>query len=316
MKTLYSHIPFSLPHQNRLPDRLFFFIKAAASTPVYWFLSHFHRLPGMNLHYRLLLFYCGLFVRRMLTLREALGEMALPLDSVRYFECDFVYNILESHSGSTGHLLDVSSPRNILIPIICKHRKLRVDLINPDKKDLAITKRVFSMANFSHRCRFYSHSIEELPLKAESYSIITSISVLEHIPEDNLAVRKLWSFLKPGGTLILSVPCSAFAFVERIDFNEYGLLRPDNDGYVFGQRFYDENSLTERLFSVTGHPNRLAIYGEVRNGYFFENRCRKNSERLYPFWREPYVTAINFRSISSFEHLTGLGVIAMEFIKK
>lgn len=316
MKTLHTHIPLSLPYQKNLSERIYRLIKAATSAPVYWTLSHFHRLPGLTLHYRLLIFYCSLFLKRRLSLQDVLRETALPLDSVRYFECDFVYNTLESYGELAGHLLDVSSPRNVLIPIIAKHRDLRLDVINPDKRDLAMTKSIFSMANFSYRCRFYPYTIDELPFEPESYSIISSISVLEHIVEDDLAVQKLWSLLKPGGTLILSVPCSASAFVERIDFNEYGLLNPDFDGYVFGQRFYDESLLRDRLFSATGHPTRFAIYGEIKNGYFFENRQRKNSGGLYPFWREPYLTAINFRYFPSFEDLPGLGVIAMEFVKK
>ena len=316
MKTLHTHIPLILPYQNHPSDRLCFLIKGATSAPVYWALSHFHNLPGLTLYYRLLMFYCSLLAKRRLPLQDALREMALPLDSVRYFECDFVYNILESYGELAGHLLDVSSPRNILIPIIAKHRNLRLDVINPDQKDLAMTKRIFSMTSFWHRCRFYPYLIDELPFEPESYNIISSISVLEHIPEDGLAVRKLWSLLKPGGSLLLSLPCSASAFVERIDFNEYRLLSPDSDGYVFGQRFYDETSLRNRVFSITGHPSRFALYGEIKKGYFLENRRRKNSGVPYPFWREPYIMAINFQNFSSIGDLPGLGVIAMEFVKK
>jgi SAM-dependent methyltransferase len=316
MKTVYSRLPISAQYQNRFSVRLRFLLGGTVSAPVYWALSHFHWLPGLTLHYWLLIFYGILCAKGKLGLREALREMALPLDSVRYFECDFVYNIMGSYGKLAGNLLDISSPRNILIPVIAKHNDLHIDAVNPDKRDLATTKRLFSMTNFRDRCRFYPYLIDELPFEPGSYNIISSISVLEHIPEDELSVRKLWSLLKPGGILLLSVPCSASAFVERINFNEYGLLSTDSDGYLFGQRFYDETSLRDRIFSVTGRPNRSAVYGEIRKGYFFENRARKNSGVPYPFWHEPYLTATNFQRFASIGDLTGLGVIAMEFVKK
>jgi len=36
----------------------------------------------------------------------------------------------------------------------------------------------------------------------------------------------------------------------------------------------------------------------------------------YPFYKEPYIVGRNFRLFNEIDELPGLGVIAMEFIKK
>ena len=41
--------------------------------------------------------------------------------------------------------------------------------------------------------------IEKAPFEPETFDTITSISVLEHIPEDRAALEKMWKLLKPGG---------------------------------------------------------------------------------------------------------------------
>lgn len=315
MKTIYTHIPRPQLDSLGTPDRISYLVKGACATPVYLLLSHFYRLPGTFLHYRLWIFYLKLLARRMLSLSSAIREMSLPFDSVRYFECDFLYKSLRSQK-TAGRTLDVSSPRNLLIAIMSKYKNINIDIVNPDKKDLAITKNLFSKTPFQHRCNFYNFRIDEIPFDPETYNTISSISVIEHIREDNAAVRKLWSLLRHGGKLILSIPCSASAFIEFIDFDEYQLSRPDANGYVFGQKFYNDDLLSKRVFSVTGKPHKLAIYGEVSRGRSFENRQKKHTDLRYAFWREPYMMARGYRHFNFIHDLPGLGVIAMEFVKK
>ena len=74
--------------------------------------------------------------------------------------------------------------------------------------------------------------------------------MIEHIPEpdDAAVLRQLWQVLRPGGRLLISVPCAAEAFEEYLNFNEYAVLKSEEDGYVFGQRFYDEALLESNIF--------------------------------------------------------------------
>ena len=74
--------------------------------------------------------------------------------------------------------------------------------------------------------------------------------------------RPIGRVLGPSGRLVPSVPCAAEAFEEYLNINEYGVLKSGEDGYVFGQRFYDEGLLESRILQIVGSPVRTRIFGE------------------------------------------------------
>ncbi len=284
--------------------------------PFYWFLAYRHHVPG--LHIQALIYFLGLRLLARGKIRFVASRKLLssPMDSVRYFEFDFFYRCFSNHSVFNTYL-DVSSPRLFPALVMQKFPKIKVTMVNPDIKDLNITKELFSACRFENRCTFFGTSIDNLNLPRETFNIITSISVIEHIPADGdlAALKKMWNLLKPNGKLLLSVPCAHTAFEEYIDFNEYDLLTPDKDSYVYGQRFYDKKILQDRFWSITGPPVNAAVYGEKREGFFMNNRQERLISSNYPFWREPYMMGLNYRKYDSIDDLPGVGVIALEFSK-
>jgi len=48
--------------------------------------------------------------------------------------------------------------------------------------------------------------VQALPFPDESFDLILCNHVLEHIPDDRLAMRELYRVLAPGGTAVLLVP--------------------------------------------------------------------------------------------------------------
>jgi SAM-dependent methyltransferase len=223
------------------------------------------------------------------------------------------------HSGPVGgEWLDVSSPRLFSILLLKSHTDLNALLINPDMHDLAITEEKISAFGVHRRCRTFNGFIHEAGPCCERFNLVSSISVIEHIPvpDDLTALSEIWRRLRPGGRLYLSVPCAAVSFEEYLDFNEYGILKSDEGGFVFGQRFYDEELLASRVFTITGQPVRASVYGEKRAGVSVEDRARKVRGDIYPFWRESYMMGMQFRRFERVRDLPGLGVIAMEFVKK
>lgn len=245
------------------------------------------------------------------------GLLVSPMDTFRYFEFDFFWKVV-TEQGSLGAYLDVSSPRMFSWRVIASGRTSRAVILNPDTKDLAVTKQLFNAARIGERCEFKGDLIEDLKELPESFDTVTCISVLEHIPCDAsiMALQTMWKLVKPGGRLLLSVPCAAQAFEEFINFNEYGLLHTTSDGYVFGQRFYDEQLVAKLIFSVVGKPLRMAVFGEKKEGSFVLDRARKFSDADYPFWREPWMMTTQYQYFQRIESMPGLGVVAFEFVKK
>lgn len=47
----------------------------------------------------------------------------------------------------------------------------------------------------------------DLPVPSETYDLLISFDVLEHIEEDHMAAAEMFRVLKPGGTALVAVPC-------------------------------------------------------------------------------------------------------------
>jgi len=200
--------------------------------------------------------------------------------------------------------------------LMMQNKSVVADIINPDEQDLKETERLADALKLTDRCVLTNITIEEVNYAAKSFDLITCISVLEHIPADRGAVELMWSLLCPGGRLILTLPCMAQPLEQYISYNHYGVLSSGPDGYTFWQRYYDENRLNSVIFSITGLPIRMVIYGEKNYGFFFRNaNAKRLLGPLYPYWREAYMMAKEYRYFQTIADLPGEGVIMLEFLK-
>jgi predicted SAM-dependent methyltransferase len=189
------------------------------------------------------------------------------------------------------------------------------ELINPDERDLSETAKYADALGLRQRCNLRNLLINKVPFNSESFDIITCVSVLEHIPESNFAIRKMWDLLRPGGKLIITLPCMAEATEQYISESEYGLLQRGQDGYTFWQLYYDQTLLEQKIFSIIGSPSKMSIYGERKPGSFARTAYQKRSGGVYPFWREPYMMGNEYSYFTTVNDLPGEGVVAMEFMK-
>ena len=295
--------------------RFLFAVKTAVLSPIFAVAASFTSVPGMR--FRARCFRLGLralfSLNRRLPLTTIFDLLFMPMDSTRYFEFDFAWSTLVACPG--GRYLDVSSPRLLPVTLLDRRADLVADLLNPDPKDLAHTARLVSLLSADSRCRLHQLVISDAAFDGGGFDVISSISVLEHIPEDVDALRQIWSFLKPGGTLVLTVPCMARASEQFIDRNDWGVLEADEDGQVFWQRYYDQTLLEQRIFNIIGAPERISVFGETVAGAFLANATSKRANPYYPYWREPYMVAREYRYFSSVDELPGEGVIGMVFVK-
>jgi SAM-dependent methyltransferase len=210
--------------------------------------------------------------------------------------------------------LDVSSPRLVPLMLLDDRKQLVADLINPIAEDLESTASLATALHLSDRCRMRQVLLEDAGFEPESFDLITSVSVVEHIPEDHEAIAKMWRLLRPGGRLLVTVPCARQACEEYTNLDEYKLFE-GSDGFVYWQRYYDQEALTERIWSVTGAPRQMEIFGEVRAGVYDRNVEQKRTDPSYPFWWEAVMMGRDFRHYDRIDELPGMGVVGMEFVK-
>lgn len=288
----------------------------AVLSPVYWILARLYRGPGLRFRFLCALLGLSLLRRRKghLPYSDYYRLFFWPIDSVRYFEFDFMWEALSKLRFH--NYLDVSSPR--LFPVILLREREHVtgELVNPDKADLQATGMLVTACGLDDRCHLRNGLIEDVPFAPDSFDVITSISVVEHIRDDKNAIKNIWGLLKPGGTLLLSVPCAAVSEEEYRDVDFYGVQVPDEHGFFFHQYKYDLSLLEERIYSMTGAPTRFAIFGEKRRGTLQSWLFKRWTGQKYPLWKEPYAVAREFRYYESLLDLPGDGVIAMEFVKR
>lgn len=280
--------------------------------PVYWIMAYAVSTPGLAFRGICALKGLRLLVRERDFVR-AYGLIVAPLDSVRYFEFDFMWRTIKKIRVQT--YLDVSSPRLLPLMVVDRISNLKAELINPDRSDLPATISLANAFTVADRCQFHSCLIEDAPLKMNSFDLITSMSVIEHIPDDTGAIQKMWDLLKPGGVLVISMPCAAKASEEYTNLNDYELIDTDENGFVFWQRYYDEELIQQKIYSITGLPRRVQIYAEKKAGSYNQNVTKKRSDPYYPYWREPLMMGMQYEFRDRLADLPGMGVIAMEFVK-
>jgi SAM-dependent methyltransferase len=282
--------------------------------PAYAIAATAIRTPGMRFHREALAVAARLVAKGGTQLLGQAGRLALyPMDSTRYFEFDWTWNTL-MRLGRVSDYLDISSPRLFPLCYVRRSEIGRAVLVNPDAADLAATEAWVSALGLSGKCRLRRQSVESLDAGDGRFDVITSISVFEHIADEQAALMAVRRLLKPGARLLLTLPCAADGYDQYRDFDEYGLGTPDADGRYFFQRFYDLVSLRERVFVALGEPRQMVVYGEREPGFFGRNAEAKMRGLPYPFWREGYMMGRHFQTFPSIDALPGEGVVALEFV--
>lgn len=308
-------IEVPLPVPCSIFYNLWVHLKGTVLSPLYLLMAGIAGAPGIGFHLRCMAAGARLLLSGRGSLKMCYNFLFFPMDSTRYFEFHEVWK--GANSFAFTRYLDVSSPRLMPLFLMKAEPKATAELINPDLGDLRGTEQLANALGLKSRCGFFNGILENAAFAPASFDLITCLSVLEHIPEDKDALETMWSLLRPGGKLILTLPCMSQPLEQYISQNPYGVLNPGEDGYTFWQRYYDQERLKLSIYSVTGMPARISIYGEKKRGFFFRNATMKRLfiGSFYPFWREPYMMADEYQLFSSLDGLPGEGVVMLEFIK-
>lgn len=250
---------------------------------------------------------------------RAYRVLVSPVSITRYFEFDFVRRVLNAGTKPL-ECLDVSSPFLFSFHAVDNHPLIKVDMINPDVIDINNTQSLLSYIRGGERIKLNVKGVEDLsgePL----YDVIWSISVIEHIGgdsgDDRDAVGRMWRALRPGGSLILTIPTDKKAWDEYREANAYGTqcFSHTMKQYFF-QRFYDEQAIEDRIVKIIGcPPTHVEWFGEKKAGHFHAYIKRWQDQGPTASMFDPLLIARRYRMYSTFNEMPGVGVCGLVFVK-
>jgi len=201
-------------------------------------------------------------------LREAVVRVVIPLDPSRYLELPWALRELGARPGE--RVLDLAGPK--LLAVALARRGVDVTSVDELPSEIETWRR---LAAGERNLRFEVADGRALPFADASFDHACSVSVLEHIPEpgDAQALRELARVVRPGGSVLVTLPYAASYREDWRDepaYADHGAV----GGRYFFQRWYDRARL-----------ERLAASAPA-----LELRARE-VVRMRPNWNAAYVRA-------------------------
>lgn len=139
---------------------------------------------------------------------------------------------------NSDNLLDVGSGEGYWTNQFAKITKKAIG-IDPDKNAILDSRKFFSSENIE----FVEGIAEELPFEKNSFDKVVSVSVLEHVPNQEQALKEISRVLKPGGMLSISVD----------------VLNEDNSSKNFRKWHQEKHYVTEYLDT----DDLISMFGKV-----------------------------------------------------
>lgn len=217
--------------------------------------------------------------------RDALHRFLSPLDYFRYGELPLTRAALGPIKAG-DRLLDLSSPKLLALHLAASGNKhvTATDLL---EENLVETRLAAKALHVDRELLIETTDGRKLPYPDQTFDHVFSVSVLEHIPGDGdtAALLEMKRVLKPGGSLVITVPCRPKAEDKFLHQDVYERAF-DGSQPVFWCRYYDQESLNQRLIQ----PASMDLVGQQ---YLFELRpfwewfCRlpkRSQQALMPFW--------------------------------
>lgn len=248
--------------------------------------------------------------------RFRLHRFFSPLDYLRYAELTIAANEIGDLSEDMV-ILDLSSPKFLSYYLASKYPSavIATDLLNEFIPEAEYVSKLLSL---NEKYTTMLCDGRHLNIPSNYFDIVYSISVIEHIPDDGdiKTVAELLRVLKPGGSLILTVPCRPSYEEQYFDRAIYDRTY-DGKEPVFWTRFYDEKTLSERILQVSNNftVEKLLFINENTRywDWFCSIRSRFLQSMQMPIW--PIFSYSFLEATEEFGDIKRLG-IAVIHLKK
>lgn len=157
----------------------------------------------------------------------------------------FIYKLLPVKTGS---FIDIGAGNGLILKFF-KDKGFIVNGIELEKDQVHQMNKDFKLKGVSVK----QGDITSMRGK-EEFDVVIASDVIEHIENDESALRNLYSFVKKGGHLVITVPAHMHLYGKR----------DKNWGHY---RRYDKTTLVKKLESLEGCKVRSVRYWNVL-GYF------------------------------------------------
>ncbi|RXJ01769.1 class I SAM-dependent methyltransferase [Anaerobacillus alkaliphilus] len=176
------------------------------------------------------------------------GERMIPkeLDSTNASLLEHTARYYFSTPYVEGRVLDIACGTGYGSQMVAKVKKKEItEMIGVDIDEDTLK---YAKANYYHpSLKFEQGDVMDpsLPEKLGSFDVIMSFETIEHVEDDQLFMKNMYSLLKPGGTLILStpfgkgrgVPCGQPFHFHQLTKEEFSTLFKDfSDVEIYFQR--------------------------------------------------------------------------------
>ena len=259
--------------------------------------AHWYFMPGLTFHRYWVRLAMTSFMSRRSELRRAIARaMDQTISPISFLEFDFAWKAANSREPIQAYL-DCSSPW--LFPAMLLARRLchTAAVLNSNARELEVIERLAREPRH-RRVKPVLEGFNEVYLAGESFDLVTSLSWVARTADDTGTVKLLWNALKPGGMLLLSLPCASGRTEHSLGSD--------------GARTYDESMLEDRVFASIGQPRRAVVYGESQGPIGRTTHAGTNASvslnRYIDMGRR-------WRIYPAVRNLPAEGIIAMKFVK-
>jgi SAM-dependent methyltransferase len=119
------------------------------------------------------------------------------------------------------------------------------------------------------RSRLAQASVIQLPFRDESFDLLVSVDVLQHLPRgggDQAALREAWRVLRPGGLFLLRTNCEAPGRRNRPEFHDFHFYSARELSALFEEAGFVVARRTHANVVVDVAARARAMFGALANG--------------------------------------------------
>ena len=167
-----------------------------------------------------------------------------------------ILGMLDLQSGDK--VLDLGSGTGYFAEIMCTQASSTFCL------DIAL-RNLLSIKQRENKNLFLIYSdAEHLPFSDTSFNKVLCSEVLEHVEGDREALKEITRMLQPGGTLVITVPCSELRFPTLIDLLGIKTVHDYEGPEKHCRKGYTLREISD-LLTVSG----LVVFGHAYFSHFF-----------------------------------------------